>query len=332
MIDPSFVIKCFAALAKELTFENEILAAHINRIYVENNWLTKENYSLALDAWRNDLTNEKLEEFAAPYSYCSSPKNIGIIMAGNIPLVGMHDLLCVLLSGNKAIVKPSSEDKHVITYVCSLLSEMGLENRIAIIDKLEDIDGVIATGSNNTFRYFEYYFRNTPSLLRKNRTSIAVLSGEETTEDLNNLAHDVFQYFGLGCRNVSNIFIPESINITHVLDHMMTYQHLSEHNKYANNYTYHRALLLMNNEQHLDTGFALFKERKELQVPLACVNYYTYSNIDEMTIFTKENKEDIQCVVGNYLDLCEVPYGKSQKPRLQDFADNVDTFQFLNNL
>ncbi|MGB1038882.1 MAG: acyl-CoA reductase [Bacteroidia bacterium] len=326
------IIKAFNQLAESFEPSNEVLSANVGRTYVENNWLTKENYWLALTEWKRQLGKDSLQQFIANNAFSTSPKRVGIIMAGNIPMVGFHDLLCVLLSGNIAIVKPSSDDKYVIKYICSTLASLGLDNKIEVVEKLEKIDAVIATGSNNSFKYFEYYFKSIPSLLRKNRKSLAILDGSETDEDLDNLATDVFQYFGLGCRNVALVFLPKSMNITRVLDHFMSHKDIENHNKFANNYTYHRALLLMNNEQHLDTGFLLCKEKKDLNVPLACLHYVYYENQEEVNDFIQENKENIQCVVGNYYQDGMIGFGDSQKPELQDFADNENTLDFLDNL
>lgn len=326
------IIEAFSKLAESFDQSNEELSAFVGRTYVENNWLTKENYWLALAEWRNQLESSNLEKFIEDNSYATTPKRVGIIMAGNIPMVGFHDLLCVLLSGNTAVVKPSSDDKYVMKYICSSLENLGLGNKIEVVDKLENIDAVIATGSNNSFKYFEYYFKDIPSLLRKNRKSLAILNGNETDKDLDNLAVDVFQYFGLGCRNVALVFLPKSMNITRVLDHFMSHKDIENHNKFANNYTYHRALLLMNNEQHLDTGFLLCKERKDLNVPLACLHYVYYENQEEVDGFIQENKENIQCIVGNYYEEGMVEFGATQKPELQDFADNINTLNFLDNL
>jgi len=332
MIEQYKVIEALEKLGSLLTPDNEELNAAISRTYVENNWLTRENYAMSLTQWANNLKSDKLQRFASSYTYCNSPKKVGVIMAGNIPMVGFHDLLCVLLNGHHALIKPSSDDKYVMLYLAKKLAELGLESRLSVVERLDKLDAVIATGSNNSFRYFEHYFRNVPSLLRKNRKSLAVLTGEETAEDLDALADDVFKYFGLGCRNVSLVFLPRDMNISDVLDHFMKYKDFENHNKYANNYTYHRALLLMNQEQHLDTGFSLPKERTSLHAPLACIHYAYYDSITEVESFLSENQEEIQCVVGNYSDVATVALGQAQNPELQDFADGVDTLYFLENL
>ncbi len=332
MISRESSINMFVELGKLLTKENEELAACIQRTYVENNWLIEDNYWQAIGEWRTKLTQDNLLAFVQEYTWGTSPKKVGIIMAGNIPMVGFHDLLCVLLSGHTANIKPSSDDKYVLLYIAKTLSNLGLAERIKVVERLDNIDAIIATGSNNSFRYFEHYFKHIPNLLRKNRKSLAILDGTETDEQLKDLADDVFQYFGLGCRNVSLLFLPKSLDITRVLDHFMHYADLSNHNKFANNYTYHKAVLLMNSEQHLDTGFLLPKERLALNAPLACINYTFYESETEIESFIEENESEIQCVVGNYSKLNTIPFGKSQKPDLQDYADNLDTLGFLQNL
>lgn len=332
MIELSQIIELLVKLGSTLNEQNAPLNAAIRRTYNENNWLTPENYAQAIIHWVELLTEENLLTFTSAYGYASTPKSVGIIMAGNIPLVGFHDLLCVLLSGNKAVVKPSSDDKYVIEYICKALKEMGLKERIEIVEKLSDIDAVIATGSNNSHRYFQHYFKHLPSLLRKNRKSIAVIDGSETDTDLKLLADDIFTYYGLGCRNVSLVLVPESYNVTSLLDHLMIKKEVGDHNKYANNYTYHRAMYLMNQVEHLDMGFCLVREQLDLNVPLACLYYSYYKNVSEVETFIKEQQENIQCVVGNYSHSQTVSFGMSQNPDLQSFADNVDTMKFLNNL
>ncbi|MGK0369355.1 MAG: acyl-CoA reductase-like NAD-dependent aldehyde dehydrogenase, partial [Bacteroidia bacterium] len=285
MISREDCINKFVELGKLFTADNEELSACIQRTYVENNWLIEDNYWQAIREWKTKLTQDSLLAFAQNYTWSTSPKKVGIIMAGNIPMVGFHDLLCVLLSGHAANIKPSSDDKYVMLYITRILASLGLEDKITVVERLDKIDAVIATGSNNSFRYFEHYFKHIPNLLRKNRKSLAILDGTETDEQLKDLADDVFQYFGLGCRNVSLLFLPKSLDITRVLDNFMQYADLSNHNKFANNYTYHKALLLMNTEQHLDTGFLLPKERLELNAPLACINYAFYESDTEIESF-----------------------------------------------
>ena len=208
-----------------------------------------------------------------------------------------------------------------------------LEQTIIISDTIpKSLDAVIATGNNNSYRYFEYYFKDIPHVLRKNRKSCAVLKGDETEDELKLLAVDIFSYFGLGCRNVSLVFIPRSMDIVKIIDAFEDFHELRNHNRYANNYTYHKALLLMNKDEHLDNGFTLIRECRELNAPLACLYYSYYDNVSEAYSFIEENTEDIQCVVGKNLKLKSVGLGSTQSPNLQDFADNIDTFRFLETL
>lgn len=334
MISQEDLISAFCHLSSKLNQNNQDLNDAINQTYTNNNWLTPNNYWKSINHWKDSLTLNTIQEFISDYPTVSNPQTVGIIMAGNIPMVGFHDLLCVLLMGHKAQVKLSSDDPYVINYFIRVLISFNpkLKNRISISEKLKYIDAVIATGSNNSFRYFESYFKHLPRLLRKNRKSIAILDGSETDGDLKLLAKDILTYFGLGCRNVSQVFIPYGQSIKNVLDAMMDYSDLINHNKYANNYTYHKALLLMNNEQHLDTGFLLPKKRQDLLAPLACIHYDFYESIGEVETFILQNKEEIQCIVGNYSSTKVIPFGKAQYPDLKDFADNKNTLQFLSTL
>lgn len=334
MVDRSTIIADLATLGRSLNADNEQVEGVIQRAYSENNWLTPENYRKAIHYWSSVLTEADLEQFTAPYSYAEVPLKVGIIMAGNLPMVGFHDLVCVLLSGHKAVVKPSSDDKVMMEYLIKSLIgiDPSLADRIEIVERVSDIDAVIATGSNNTYRYFEYYFSKVPNLLRKNRKSMAVLSGNESDEQLKALADDVFEYFGLGCRNVSLMALPRTMRIERILDHLMHYGELINHHKYANNYTYHKAMLLMNSDLHLDGGFVLAREQKELNTPLASIHYFFYDDISEVDEFIQANEQDIQCVVGPYEHPAAVNFGEAQKPKLQDFADQVDTMDFLQRL
>jgi hypothetical protein len=332
---PTNTIDALIQLASYLKSGDEQLNAAIQKSCFENLWFTKSNYQLALAYWADHLTKDKLEEFIHDHLPTSSPKQVGIIMAGNIPLVGMHDLLCVLLSGHIAIVKPSSEDKTIIKLLVKRLEEFepSLFGRVRFVEQLQkDIEVVIATGSNNSFRYFEYYFSKVPNLLRKNRRSIAILDGSESVTKLELLSNDIFSYFGMGCRNVSLLFLPRSMDIVKVIDAFEGHADLINHNRYANNYTYHRALFLMNQQQHLDNGFVLLKEERSLKAPIGCLYYTFYDDVSEIELFVQEERENIQCIVGNYSEWPTVDYGKTQRPDLQDFADEANTLTFLSNL
>jgi hypothetical protein len=334
MLNLSELITAFSKLDQVCTPQNQELQAAIQKSYFENNWLTNDNYWEAINNWLPILSVKNITNFCSDSEFAKNPKKVGIIMAGNIPMVGFHDLLCVLLSGNIAVIKPSSDDKHVMPYLLKALTKLNPELALhyIVVERMDKIDAVIATGSNNSFRYFEYYFKNTPSLLRKNRKSLAVISGEESSEELRLLADDVFKYYGLGCRNVSLIFIPTGFDFTKILDQFMAFTELSNHNKFANNYTYHRALLLMNSADHLDTGFALFQEKRDLNAPLSCIYYTFYDSLNEVYEYISDQEENIQCIVGKNIHSTFISLGTSQQPDLKDFADNINTFEFLNSL
>ena len=262
-------------------------------------------------------------------------KKVAVIMAGNIPLVGLHDLLCVLLCGHKALVKLSDDDKVLMTWVIEKMLELdpAMKDRIEIsTERLpKDFDAVIATGSNNTNRYFEYYFKAKPSLLRKSRTSVAILTGNETPGDFLKLGADIFTYFGLGCRNVSKLYVPAGYDVTPFYEGIESFYEHINHHKYANNYTYHKAILLMNLAPHLDNNFLLLKEEeKNIASPLGVMYYEQYSSMEELQQKLEAHKDEIQCVVSKQpIGDNSVPFGKAQEPGLADYADGMDTMRFL---
>jgi len=307
----------------------------IYQAYLHNNWFTEEFVKLSLHSWSDLLTIENLQKWMASYhSKHSSVKTFAIVMAGNIPLVGFHDLLSVLITENKALVKLSSDDsvlmKKVISELIAINPDFG--QLIEITDGMlttKGYDGVIATGSNNTNRYFEYYFKNKPHILRKNRNSIALLTGGESEEELSLLADDIFMYFGLGCRNVSQILVPEGYDFHKFFQSMEKYAHLIQHNKYANNYTYHKSILLMNRTAHLDNGFILLLPNDKVASPLSIIHYAYYNSEADWRKLIESNAPDVQCVIGKYDGL--IDFGKAQFPQLNDYADGVDTINFIIN-
>ena len=298
-----------------------------------NGWFTRDNILFALEQWSQVLTKQQLSKWVANYSFTTShPKSVAIIMAGNIPLVGFHDFLSVLLSGNKAICKLSSNDTVLLPFLANLLSnyEPSLVKHIEFVKgKLENYDVVIATGSNNTSRYFEYYFGNKPNIIRKNRTSVAVLTGDETADQLKLLGIDVFKYYGLGCRNVSKLFVPRDYNFDAFFNAMYSHQDIIEHHKYANNYDYNKAVYLMSDFKILDNGFMILKEDSSMHSPISVLYYEHYDSIEELEKLLKEQQEYIQCVVSQIGIGNEVAFGQTQRPKLDDYADGVDTLQFL---
>ncbi|MEY8849096.1 acyl-CoA reductase [Psychroserpens sp. XS_ASV72] len=298
----------------------------------QNGWFTKENISYAINGWRKQLTYNNLIEWTSKYQFnIIKPKTIAIIMAGNIPLVGFHDFLSVLICGHDVLVKLSSNDKHILPFLAKYLEavEPGFKDKIKFTkEKLEGFDAVIATGSNNTARYFEYYFKDKPSIIRKNRNSVAVLTGQETEEQLKNLSNDIFRYYGLGCRNVSKLFVPKDYDFDRFFNAMYHWHPIINETKYANNYDYNKAVYLMSEFDILENGFMMLKEDQSFASPIATVFYEAYSNVESLKTFLNEHEDHIQCIVSEGLFENEVAFGQTQLPNLWDYADGVDTISF----
>ena len=298
-----------------------------------NGWFTKEQVYFAVKSWAKALTDENLSKWLSNYDFSKvQPKTIGLILAGNIPLVGFHDFLSVLISGHKVLVKTSSNDQHLIKFLANYLIaiDKSLEESITFTDgKLENFDAVIATGSNNTARYFEYYFKNKPSIIRKNRNSVAILNGDETHADLVNLGEDIFRYFGLGCRNVSKLFVPKGYNFDTFFKAIFEYQDVIHYEKYSNNYDYNKAVFLMSNFKLLDNGFLTLKEDSSYSSPISSVFYEHYESLTDLNERLENDEDQIQCIVSNGLTENSIKFGQTQKPQLWDYADNVDTLKFL---
>lgn len=301
-----------------------------------NGWYTRENVMFAIQSWAEALTEENLNKWISGYDFnVTKSKKVGLILAGNIPLVGFHDFICVLLSGHNVLVKTSSNDQHLLPFLAKyLLSiEPELKNSITFVEgKLENFDAVIATGSNNTSRYFDYYFKDKPSIIRKSRNSVAVLDGTESKEQMIALGEDIFRYFGLGCRNVSKIFIPKGYNFDLFFNGMFPYQDVIKYEKYANNYDYNKAVFLMSNFKLLDNEFLTIKEDTSYASPIASVFYEYYDNLNDLKNRLSTENEQIQCIVSNNLIENSIAFGTTQKPQLLDYADNVDTIKFLTSL
>lgn len=311
---------------------DEEFSVVLRKSELDNPWFNIENQKYALQQWANLLTEEKINDWLSAYSFSETPKKVGLILAGNIPLVGFHDVVSTIMSGNIPIIKLSSKDKMMIPFLLRRWNEFS-EGKIEykIVEKLSDYDAVIATGSNNTARYLEYYFKDSLSLIRKNRTSVAVLSGNETDEEIQALANDIFRYFGLGCRNVTRLFIPKDFGLERLFENFMSFKEVINHNKYANNYDYNRAIFLLNQEKFWDNNFVLLKEDDKLFSPLGVLHFSRYENITEVRNFLSENEKDIQCVVAKPELSIEnsVEIGEAQCPSLNTYADNVDTMRFL---
>lgn len=303
------------------------------KAYAGNMWFTTEFTGLAVkNIARRFLQATPLHSLAARYQIpeiTDDPKRIGIVMAGNIPLVGFHDLLCVFLSGHYSVFKPSSKDQALITHLAAKMKEWEPAAGPYFVsgEYLKDCDAYIATGSDNTARHFEYYFRGRPSIIRKNRTSVAVLHGTESREDLENLADDVFQYFGLGCRNVTKLYVPKGYNFVPLLDAFRRYDHLMDFQKYKNNYDYNLAVLLLNNKYYMTNGSVLLTENESPFSPISQLHYAFYEDLSGVKDSLR-NHPAVQCVVGREGS----PFGSAQCPSITDFADGVDTMEFLKNL
>jgi len=303
----------------------------INRQYILNPWFTPENVRLALNAIANELTSDNLIKWTSNYPLLKkniTPVRAGVIMAGNIPLAGFHDFLSVLISGNYLIAKTSSKDYELIVKISSILCEINpaFTDRIEFTNgPLSNFDLIIATGSNNSSRYFESYFGKYRNIIRKNRNSVAIVTGSETAEELRSLGDDIFSYFGLGCRNVSKIYLPEGHDLSNLTKHWGTFTNIIKHEKYANNYDFNKAVYLVNKEKFYDTAYLLLKENIALSSPVSVLYYEYYRSKYEVEKAIKNMAENIQCIVGSDY----IPFGKAQSPQLWDYADGIDTIDFL---
>ncbi|WP_417213393.1 acyl-CoA reductase [Bizionia sp.] len=307
---------------------------HQIKIAQEHNaWFTRENLIFSFDGWSKSLTESNITQWLNNYNFNNvNPKKVAIIMAGNIPLVGFHDFLSVLISGHHVVVKQSTNDKHLLPFLAKYLETVEPEfkgNITFTADKLDNFEAVIATGSNNTARYFEYYFKGKPSIIRKNRNSLAVLSGDETEEQLEALSEDIFRYYGLGCRNVSKLLVPKDYDFQKFFKAMYKWHPIIHQNKYANNYDYNKAVYLMSEFDMLENGFLMIKEDSSYASPIATVFYEYYSDAKALKNKLQADSDKIQCVVASGLVDSEVSFGQTQNPQLWDYADNVDTISFL---
>lgn len=297
-----------------------------------NGWYTSEQVYFSIQSWAKALTQENLDQWTSSYDFTTNEsKTIALILAGNIPLVGFHDFISVLISGHNVLVKTSSDDQHLLPFLAKYLItvEPQLANKINFVEgKLEGFDAVIATGSNNTARYFEFYFKDKPSIIRKNRNSVAVLNGQETKEQLIALGEDIFRYFGLGCRNVSKLFVPKGYSFDTFFEAIFEYQEVIHYEKYANNYDYNKAVFLMSNYKLLDNGFLTLKEDSSHASPISSVFYEYYDSLSEIEKRLESEAETIQCIVSNNLVQNSIPFGQTQHPQLWDYADHVDTISF----
>lgn len=331
-------ILAFIKLGERLNKQNTELESIVEQAGLRNPWFTMENVKRSVQALGNLLTQDQLETWLNPYPFeQDTEKAVGLIFAGNLPLVGFHDLLAVLISGFKAQVKLSSDDQVLNLYLIDQLIQIepAFADRIAVVARIEGFDAIIATGSDNSARYFDYYFANYPHIIRKNRNGVALLNGKETSEQLNALGEDIFSYFGLGCRNVAKIFVPKGYDFVHFFEGIANFSDVAMHHKYNNNYDYNKSIYLINGDKHLDNGFLLVKPDAGLSSPLAVLFYEEYDSSVELLNRIHELEPGIQCLVGgadvesSSLNIPIVPFGQSQFPSLMDYADRVNTLAFL---
>ena len=328
-------IEGFSGLGKALRSEN--WDALIEKAYRQNGWFTPESCAFAIANWGTLLTDKNLADWVARYPLNEIlTKKIGIVSAGNIPLAGFHDFLCILLANHTAQLKLSAKDDILLKGISQRLIEIAprFKDRIQFLSGvLPACDAVIATGSDNAAKHFEYYFKNTPHIVRRNRNSVAVMDGQENEGDLRGLAKDIFTYFGLGCRNVSKVFIPTGYDLDLIFRGLFEWKEIAKNNKYISNYEYNKTLYLLNKESLLENGFIVLKESSELSSPVGVLFYEYYSNLNDLNEKLVSIKDKIQCIVNRKGEFfSNVQFGEAQCPKLFDYADGFDTLQFLTNL
>ncbi len=317
------------AMGREIGERDSVFGHEKERAFHQNGWFDGQSVDQALEGIAFMLNAEKLEEWASKYDLIGiKPKKVGIIMAGNLPLVGMHDLVSSLLVGHTAVIKLSSDDSILMPAALEILRNVSTESfhQVEIVQgKMPQTDALMATGSKNTSRYFEFYFKDRASIIRKGRNGLAVLDGSETEEELTELGKDLFSFYGLGCRNVSKLLVPEDYDLPRIFKAIVDHRNVIDHHKYFNNYGYNRTIYLMNEDDFLDNGFFMLKKDDAIASPVASLHYQTYKSDDELLDIIQEHKEDIQCIVGHG----NIPFGRSQFPEPWDYADGVDTVEFL---
>lgn len=331
-------IELLVRLGDYIRLKDEVLLSVMHKAHYNNQWFTIENVEKSLISISNNfLLKEKLEEWMANYDLneeSSELQNVGLVLAGNIPLVGFHDVLACFVAGQKALIKSSSKDEVLLPFLIGKLKEWNhkIDHYFEFVERLNNFDAVIATGSNASAAQFESYFSKYKNIIRKNRNGVAVLNGKESKEDLINLGHDIFGYFGLGCRNVSKIYIPEDYDMTVLIEILHEeFKDIVLHHKYKNNYDYNYAIYLLNKEDFLMSGSLLFRKSKDIISRIACIHYDSYSSISELEKELLERSNEIQCVLSMEAlsNLKTYKLGNSQQPNLMDYADGVDTMKFL---
>ncbi|GAA5222175.1 acyl-CoA reductase [Membranihabitans marinus] len=330
-------LKSLQYLSQCIADRSDFLEAYIHQTAANNLWFPKDNYWKSLDAIRQYMLNpDDIEKWLSYYHLpvnADQQRQVGLVFAGNIPLVGFHDFLMVYLSGHKAEIKLSSKDKYVFPAILKLMSEKDptILDDFKVVERLSNFEAVMATGSNNTFRYFEKYFEKVPKILRKNRTSVAILTGRETEEDLKLLGRDILSYFGLGCRNVTKVYVPTGYDFKPFIDSIDCMRDVVMNAKYKNNFDYNLSMELLNRTDHISTPFMVIKKAESLFSPISMLHYEEYSSLDELGSELGQKAEDIQCIVG-HTSVDSIPligFGKTQQPSLFDYADGVDIGQFL---
>ena len=305
----------------------------IDRAQIQNGWFQKKACITAIQSWGSALQPDKIARWESNYPRKDNhdPKTIAVIMAGNMPLVGLHDLISIWISGNRALVKCATKDSILIPFIVGI--EPLFQSLTSFTDgQLEGFDAVIATGSNNAARYFDYYFSKYPHIIRKNKNGIAVLNGSETQEDMENLGKDMLQYYGLGCRNVSKLYLSKGFDLDLVFGGLYPYAHVIELNKYANNYDYNKAVYLMSEFDFSENGFFMLREDKAISSPIATGHYEFYETLSQLNSHLLEQRENIQCIVSKAEIEGAIPFGQAQNPQLWDYADGMDTLEFLKEL
>jgi hypothetical protein len=329
-------INAFAQLGDRLRVTDFIPSEIIFRAEQQNNWFTPESVNLAIVSLAELLSKENLTEWTNHYNITTNhPKRVGVIMAGNIPLVGFSDFLAIIISGHIAKIKLSSQDNILLPFLVAELMKIDKEltSQIHFVERLKEMDAVIATGSDNTSRYFDYYFSKYPNIIRKNRSSCAILTGDESPEEIGLLGQDMFQYYGLGCRNISKVYFPKDYKVEHLLGNLDDHEYVSSHHKYNNNYDYNKSIYLINRVHHYDNGYLLLTEDQSLVSPISVLFYERYEDESHLDQLISQHDGKIQCIVskdGWYKK--SLPLGQAQKPNLSDYADDVDVMSFLASL
>lgn len=329
-------IESLAALGSEWSSPEFDLEAIFKLASQQNNWFTIPALHQALEGVMKLLDFEVLQQWCNSYPIENIiSKKIGVIMAGNIPMVGFHDWLCVLICGHTLYAKLSSQDQVLLKALSKSLIERDCrwKDKILFQDRLNDVDALIATGSDNSARYFHAYFANKPHIIRKNRTSVAVLLGDETPAQIQLLGKDIFSYYGLGCRSVSKIYVPQNFHVAQVYDYLEGFAEVLDNHKYQNNYDYNRSIYLLNKIVHFDNGFLLMMETKELVSPISVLYFERYDSLENLSLYLESQREKIQVIASHSpVFIGSVPFGTTQLPDISDYADGVDTIEFLTHL